>query len=322
MAKNYISHTATWALIFLLGWISFSCSNSTKTENPQYLSDNVPEFELKPGDTLVYQIQEELRSYLPEYYKYFIDAKFRLIGKGDTSLQSVDFNYLSVDWTWIAEDDTLRISTEGNGNYINTDVITNNTLNIEYELSATNSTNWQEFYVNIKDEINRIDQKPLEIQRGLYEFYNTMFHSNWIRAKVRQIFRFGPESLGEIGAQFEVGKKWIYRLPIQHEARSLHTVTNECTIDSIASDIIVANISGELYGQPELTEPKCVDGTMTIDRHRKVLRHIFIEQHMICDKIPSLNQHGYTNQLYQKTNKPHQRKKYDRVLFLEMNLVK
>ncbi len=324
--------------IFLISAIFWNCINKENKKNwaindeTLFMKDNVPNFELEPGDTIIYLLKESVQSIVPFEYEYRIESKFQLIGIGDSILESANFNYLTIDWVWIKNEDTIKISTfKNNVGLIDSDKLLKNTLNIEYGSSDANATNWEEFYSNIINDINSIIDKPKEVQPCLLEFYNTMFNSNWIRAKIRQVFIFGPYYCDTF-EPFEIGKKWTYNLPIEYEAKSLHPVANVCTIDSIAQDIIVASISGELYGQPPLVNPNCINGSLIIDRQKRKLSYFNITQHMESEDIPSLSYEYYSNRFSEKSNMmndDHDLKnqrlikeiKYERILNVELILI-
>jgi len=71
--------------------------------------DNVPNFKLEVGDTLVYRIQENVKSILPDKHQYVTDAAMQLVGKGDTTLKSIEIKFISFDWRWVIKNDTVLL---------------------------------------------------------------------------------------------------------------------------------------------------------------------------------------------------------------------
>jgi len=326
MGKNGYLVTEIQKLIgtLFLSLVIVSCTNSiVPIDETPYLVMKVPRFNLNPNDTVVYQISENVKSILPDEYEYLVQAKFQLVCRGDSLVRSFDFNYLSLNWTWINNGDTIKFGTGNNSALVRLDSLTNNVLNIKHDYFIMDASNWKEFYANIAPEISEVQNKPLETKEALYVFYNTMFNSNWIRAKVRQIVMFGPGDRMSNFYKFVPGGKWSFNLPIEHEAKTLHPVTNTCIIDSINLDEVFASVTGSLYGQPTLVEPECITGSMSIDRHKKVLRSLDLTQHMKCTEIPSLNSKKYLDRALNDTydNYGVGPLKFDRILKMELHLI-
>lgn len=292
-----INKSIIWVGTFLICTLMMNCSNVTNKETGKkerlVLGDNIPRFGLAPEDSVVYKFTESAKNSVPVEFEYSIDAQFMLTGKGDSVLRSIDFKYLSLTWTWMYEGDTCIIDF-AESDFVDSDFLSNTILDIQYGNYENAALNSEEFNTAINKQIELVKGKPEHLQLCLQALYTTVFDNNRIRGKVRQLFRYRPISYIETTFnQFKTGATWSYNLPIQYEAKSLHQVYNQCTIDSITKDEIQVTIAGKLLGDYHLFNKDCINGSMVIDRNKKLLSSFKVQQHYKSNDIPHLYQDFY-----------------------------